>query len=156
MASIMKTSRWTITDYTIERVRPLYSEVADFLIDEAPRVAAMFGGVYDWQNFDFAKYCDKHLVWVCCRRYEPVGVMMAQMYRSVFDPEVTILFQDLLYVKNKSSGRAAHLLMKEFIAFGRANVKLVFTMRTKHSNVKERTFERLGFEKTEELYRLEV
>lgn len=127
----------------------------NFFYCEAPQIALLFGGNFDWRNFDLHKYARNHHVWICWRGHEPIGIMMAQLYGSVFDFESKVLWQDLLYVK-KSSSRAAFLLMKEFIAFGRANAKLVFTARTKHTNVKESTLERLGFFKTEELYQLRI
>lgn len=109
----------------------------------------------DHRNFDFFRYAQNHVVLVCFQGDRPVGLVMAQLFGSVFDPKTKVLFQDVLWVE-KSSGRAAHLLMREFIAFGRANAKLVFTCRAKQTNVKERTLKRLGFEKVEEIFRLEV
>ncbi len=137
--------------YTISREQNLGYLVYDFFQSESAHVAALFDNRYDWKNFNFDRYAKNHYLWVCWREGKPIGLMMAQLYGSVFDPSTKVLYQDLLYCK-KSSGRAAFLLMQEFIAFGRANVKMVFTCRAKCTNVKEITLNRLGFQKAEELY----
>lgn len=149
--------RQSIPLYTIERVREIkpYDDVHDFCATEGPHVENMFHIKYEFAYFDFFSYARNHLVWVCRKKKKPVGILLARLYPSIFDPTVMILMQDLLYCK-KSSGRAAHLLLSEFIDFGRVNANLVFTMITKSTNVKGRSLERLGFMKTEELYRLEV
>lgn len=150
----MKTSKLNTQNYTIERVREIDPQLCRFLIGQMDEAQKLFP-LFDVSNFDFYNYAAKNLMLVCRRRGEPVGVVLAQLYGSVFDPKTKVLFQDLLLVK-KSSGKAAYLLMQEFIAFGRAHSNLVFTMTLKHTNIKGRTLERLGFEKAEELYRLEV
>lgn len=146
-----------MADYTIERVREIlpYSDTEWFFIAHGPPHIDRYGDHFDFSNFDFWAYARDHQLWVCRRRGEICGVMMAQLYGSVFDSEVKILFQDVLYCK-MSSGRAAFLLFQEFLAFGRANAKLVFTARAKYTNVKGSTLEKLGFEKVEEIYQLEV
>lgn len=137
--------------YTISLEKSIGYLVYNFFMSELPHVENIFK--LDGSNFNFDQYAKNHYVWVCWKEGRPVGIMMAQLYGSVFNPDQKILFQDLLYVK-KSTSKAAYLLMKEFIAFGQANAKIVFTCKTKHTNIKERTLKRLGFEKTEEIYRL--
>lgn len=146
-----------MTDYTVDRVLHVGhdTQLKIWILKNAPIVMRTFGNVYDCSHFNFDEYARQNCLWFCWRNGKPVGIMMAQFYANTFDRDVKILYQDLLYCE-KSSGRAAYLLMDKFIAFGRANANLVFTMTTKHTNVKGRTLERLGFEKTEELYRLEV
>ena len=141
--------------YTLRRERTIDSDVYAFFIGEIARANAAVGETLDFSNFDVWDYAAKNLVWVARKNGQPVGVMFAQLYGSVFDPKSKILFQDGFYVK-KSSGRAAFLLFKEFIDFGRANAKIIFTCRGKLTNVKARTLERLGFEKSEEIFRLVV
>lgn len=141
--------------YTTERVTILGGKECEFLLDIGPTVTEMFGGHMDWTNFNFSRYAENHHMWFCSKGSVVQGMMMAQLFGSVFDSSAKILRQDLLYCK-KSSGRAAYLLMQEFIAFGRGNANLVFTCLTKHTNVKERTLNKLGFQKIEEIYSLEV
>lgn len=145
-------------NYTIEKLSECFAldnDVWTFLVDSIDSANRALDNKIDFTHFDVWAYVANHHVWIVRRAGEPVGVMFAQLYGSVFDPRSKILFQDGFYVK-KSSGRAANLLMKEFIDFGRANAKIIFTCRGKLTNVKARTLERLGFEKTEELFRLVV
>lgn len=130
-------------------------EVWDFMITSIDAANAALDNKIDFTNFNIWDYVRNNHVWIARRAGEPVGVMFAQLYGSVFDPKSKILFQDGFYVK-KSSGRAAFLLFREFLAFGRANAKIIFTCRGKFTNVKARTLERLGFEKSEEIFRLVV
>ncbi len=143
--------------YTTERLsgRAIDNDVWAFLIDSIDSANAALDNKIDFTHFNVWDYAANHCVWIARKNGEPVGVMFAQLYGSVFDPKSKILFQDGFWVK-KSSGRAAFLLMREFIDFGRANAKIIFTCRGKLTNVKARTLERLGFEKTEELFRLVV
>jgi hypothetical protein len=149
----MKTSKISTTkDYTIERVTEIhpYSDIAEFFYKLAAEL-----DLYnlDFKNFDFYRYASENQVWVCRRKLKPVGVLFARLYPCVWDYKNLTLYQDGLFVA-KSSGKAAYLLLSEFIDFGRKEANLVFTCRTKYTNVKEKSFERLGFKKAEELYLL--
>ncbi len=139
----------------IERMHTIFPDVYAFLCSSISEANGALDDTVDFSNFDVWGYAAAHNVWIARKNGKPVGVMFGQLYRSVFDPKSKILFQDGFFVK-KSSGRAAFLLMKDFIDFGRANAKIIFTCRGKYTNVKARTLERLGFEKTEELFRLVV
>lgn len=138
--------------YTIERVRVIepYGDIADFFYTLAEKL-----DLYDldFKNFDFHRYAETNMVWVCRRKNKPVGVLFARLYPCVWDYKNLTLYQDGLFC-SKSSGKAAYLLLKEFIDFGRREANLVFTCRTKYTNVKEKSFERLGFIKSEELFLL--
>lgn len=142
--------------YTIEKLKfsSGYGKAFEFFAEEAPNVEKIFEHRFDWMAFNFGSYVLDGHVWLCCRDGVPLGIMMARTFPSLWDGQ-TILKQDLLYCK-KSSTRAPYLLMKEFVDFGRANASLIFTMTTKHTNVKEQSLQRLGFHKSEELYLLEV
>lgn len=139
--------------YTITREREIdpYGDIAQFIYDDGTDIGHMFG--FDFENFDFFTYARKNIVWVCRKAKVPVGIMMARLYPSVWDETRKVLYQDLLYCR-KSSGKAAYLLLEKFIDFGRAEVNYVFTCRSIHTNLKEKSFERLGFKKLEELYLL--
>jgi hypothetical protein len=147
---ISKTS--TTKLYTIERITDIspYSDVADFFYNLAKEL-----DLYDldFTNFDFHAYAREHFVLVCRKKGKLVGCLFARLYPCVWDPKNKTLYQDGLFCR-KSSGKAAYLLLKKFIDFGRREANLVFTCRTKFTNVKEKSFERLGFKKTEELFLL--
>jgi len=98
---------------------------------------------------------EENLAWVCERDGEIVGIMLARLYPSVFDPGKLILFQDLLYVK-KDVRRAAYLLLAKFIDFGKTRADHIFTAITDHTNIKGRSLAKLGFSKIQEQYRLVV
>jgi hypothetical protein len=109
---------------------------------------------FEFRDFDFHSYARNHLFWVCRRRGAPVGVLLARIYPSIWGSKTKVLWQDSLYCK-KSSGKAAYLLLKNFMDFGRKEANLVFTCRAKHTNIKVKSLERLGFKKSEELFLLE-
>lgn len=141
--------------YTIERVTklPPYGELADFYYSVVPDLCELLR--VDMRGFDVFSYCESNLVWVCRRNGKLVGVMFARLYPYIWDTSKIVLFQDGLFCI-KSSGKAAFLLLETFIDFGRSQANLIFTCRTKHTNVKEKSLERLGFEKSEELYSMRV
>lgn len=141
--------------YTIGRARKVDGELAAFYLDEIANVSKLFGDKFDVKNFRFITYVERNLVWVCRKNDRIVGVMLARLYGSVFDEETKILFQDLLYVK-KGARKAAFLLFREFIDFGKSNADHIFTCTTDKTNIKGRSLERLGFKKIQEQYRLEV
>lgn len=141
-----------IADYTISRVTdvPYYSDVADFFHGLQKEL-----DLYDldFNNFDFRKYAEENFVLICRRKGKLVGCLFARLYPCIWDHKNKTLYQDGLFCL-KSSGKAAYLLLNEFIDFGRKEANLVFTCRTKYTNVKDESFKRLGFKKVEELYLL--
>ncbi len=80
---------------------------------------------------------------------------MAQLYPHPFDPDVTVLKQDLLYVI-PGYPKATRALLHHFIDFGKAHANECFTMLAMQTNIKPRSLEKLGFTEVETLYRLEV
>ncbi len=143
--------------YSIERIRgidDITPELAAFFFKTADGVAEKYGNKFDPKSFDFIGYAEKGLFLVCRRDGFPVGALLARLYESIFDSEVIILYQDLL-VCGPGSGRAAHLLYKHFIDFGRVHADHLFTCRAIHTNIKARSLEKLGFKKVEELWRME-
>lgn len=143
--------------YTIERIRTIDDidgETAHFMQEVARLSVEKYDSDMDWRKVDFLGYARDGMIWICRKDGRPVGQMMARLYPSIFDPDIAILFQDSLFCM-PGSGRAAHLLMREFIDFGRANANHVFTAIAQHTNIKGRSLEKLGFKKVEEAYRLE-
>ncbi len=147
-----------MSTYTTERLRGIEDftpEVCSFLFEAAERLQGMYGNKFDSGAFDFIGYARQGLFLVCRKDGELVGGLLARLYGSIFDAKTIILMQDELYCK-PDSGRAAHLLMRAFIDFGKSNANHVLSMVGEHTNIKGRSLERLGFKKIEELYRLEV
>lgn len=148
--------RCNIKRYTIEELRPsefISKDTKLWLFENAEKVAAIFDNKFDFMNFDIGEYIRRYHVWVCRRDGKPVGVMMARLYESVFDPETLVLMQDLLYVSEPNT-RAARLLLNAFVDFGRTHANLIFTMTTCNTNIKARSLERLGFAKSEQLFEM--
>ena len=80
--------------------------------------------------------------------------MMSQIFSSAFDHETSILYQDMLYVRE---GRmTAYLLFKDFLDFGKLHANHIITGINNNTNIKPQTLQKYGFEKLEELYRLKV
>lgn len=126
-----------------------------FFEQSAIKVAAMYGNKFNWRMFDFLSYFRDGLFLVCYKDDRPVGAMLARLFESIFDPDTKILFQDLLYV-NEAHSRAAYLLLMHFIDFGKENANHIITTIAPKTNIKGKSLERLGFNKMEELYRMEI
>lgn len=130
------------------------SEYFTFFAEVARATSKMYGDIYNWQRFDLGRYLWTGRLAVCERDGKPVGVMLSQISGSIFDPDVKILRQHLLYARPGT--RAAHYLMKDYIDFGKANANHIITMIARNTNIKGSTLEKLGFKKIEEFYRIEV
>jgi hypothetical protein len=147
-----------IARLTIDRIRSIDDidgELAHFFFEGAREVAEMYGGTFSGDHFDFLGYARHGLFLVCRRDGRPVGAMLARLYESIFDPNTIILCQDLLWVK-PGVPRAAFLLLREFIDFGKANANHILTQVHGKTNIKGRSLEKLGFAKVEEIYRMEI
>ncbi len=154
----MTTSKPSTTNYTIERVTSVDQvdgALASFIVEEAKYANLTFDNKFNYEHFRALAYAERNLFLVCRRKGEPVGFVLGRLYRSIFDPDCRILFQDSLYAK-PGSGRAAWLLLKAFVDFGKANADHIFTVKTKFTNIKGRSLEKFGFTKAEELYRMET
>lgn len=144
-------------NYTIRRLQCLEDfdgKTCEFLLAEADNIFKIFKW-FQYKKFDFEMYAHRNLFLVCYKNGEPFGLLLAQLYPSVFDGQTVILMQDLLYTK-PGAGRAAWHLMSSFVAFGRSFADHIITMRTAHTNIKGRSLERLGFKESETHYLLEV
>lgn len=122
------------------------------------RVGDVMKEVYDTKNdvrsFDIHKFADNHHLWLCLRDGVPVGFMMATRGVSAFDSSITTLTQRLLF--GQPGTRASHLLMREFVDFGKANVNHIYTVIGLYTNIKPKSLEKLGFRPLETFYRMEV
>lgn len=142
--------------YTIKELR--HSRDAGpymaFFVEVARSASKMYGDLYDWNNFDLDRYLWSGRIVICERDGKPVGVMLSRILSSLFDHNVKILKQDLLYAQPGT--RAAHVLMKDFIDFGKLHANHIVTMIGEKTNIKGKTLEKIGFKKLEQYYRIEV
>lgn len=146
--------RSTTIAYTIKEI-VTFEGYEDFFVDAALELQDIYGTRYNWGKFDITRYVYKGngRAVVCLKGDRPVGFMLSKLVTSVFDPDVVILMQDLLYATPGT--RAAHYLFKDFIDFGKSNANHIITMLAEHTNIKSKTLERIGFKKLETLYRME-
>lgn len=129
-------------------------EDREFIMIAAEEMNTLYKSNYDWSLINFVKFLDEDLLLICYRDKEPVGFLAASFYASFFDPTVKILQQNLLYARPGT--RAAYLLLKEFVDFGKVNAKHTISMIAENTNIKPSSLEKLGFKKLETLYRLEA
>jgi len=146
------------TTYTIKKIR----DAADvdrnlllFIVNAIENSGELYDDHFNFKNFDIGTYIKRGLFWVCYKNDAVQGVMLGRIYKALFDPKVKILKQELLYVKSPGH-RAAYLLLKEFIDFGKSNANDIITMIGEKTNIKGKSLERLGFKKLEVIYRMEV
>lgn len=144
--------------YTIELLqdpRDFDEDIKEFMYSEGPKINEMFGSDFECKNFPMYLFA-QHGIFLVGRRDEEVrGIMLATLCGSIFDKNVKILNQELLYVKPES-GRMAYHLFNKFIDIGKLKANHIITMLTSQTNIKPSTLENLGFKQTEVLYTLEV
>lgn len=145
----------TSTRYTIEQIKTIDQLERDpeFILEVGEFCNELYGGLYDWKQMKASALLQSRFM-ICYRDNAPVGLMVSRLSKSFFDPEIKVLKQILLY--GRPGTRAAYLLMQDFIDFGRANADHILTMIGSETNVKRQSLEKLGFQKVEELYRIEV
>lgn len=141
----------------VKTIDDIDGQLASFFVIEAQKLSESVDGRFNGgKAFDFLSYARGSYLLVIYRNNEPVGVSLSRLYPSIFDERTRILKQDLIYVK-PNSGRAAYLLMQQFIAFGKKNADHILTSKQYvGTNMKPRSLEKLGFKEVETLYRLEV
>jgi len=145
-----------LVTYTTRQLKTKEELVAvkDFLNEAGQRLEEEYPEFPDWKNFNLPRYANIARFVVSFRDGEPVGFMMSHMTESVFQQDITILRQDILYAKPNT--RAAYHLMQDFLDFGHIHADHILTMIGARTNVKRQSLEKLGFKKVEELYRIEV
>lgn len=131
----------------------LTEETLRFLRDALYEAGQMYELPFDSSKFDIKKYADKGRLVVCFRDDVPVGFMMSHLVQSFWDSDIKILKQMLLWAVPKT--RAANLLFKEFIDFGRLHADHIHTNLAVKTNISHRTLDRLGFVPFEVVYVLE-
>ena len=129
-------------------------ELLEFMFTSLKEVIELHDRKINPANCRILKFAEHQRLTICFKNGRPVGYMMSALTRSIFDENVKILKQISLYTRPKT--RAANLLMKDFIDFGRANADHVISMIGVKTNIKPQTLERLGFKHLETLYIMEV
>ncbi len=143
--------------YTIEVINKpeqLDKDFIAFFCKAARSVSSAYDNKFDWTQMEIVDYAGNGLILVCRRDGVLVAAVLARLLRSVFDRSKVILYQDLLYA-GPDAGRAAHLLMRTLIDFGKTSAHHLITCVGEKTNIKGRSLERLGFKKLETLYRME-
>jgi hypothetical protein len=144
-------------EYYLEQIRSkeqIDDELFEFFKKSGEKVAAVYENVFNWKHFHLLQYAIQHRFIICRRKGKPVGVHLSRLYPSILDPEIKILYQDLLFAEPGT--RASIILLKDFLTFGKANADHVITCIGAKTNIKRQSLEKLGFKKMEELYRIEV
>lgn len=142
--------------YTIKKctMQNLTHEDLKFICRSAVHLSKKLNAKYKWENFRIMTFAKEENLWICYRDEEPVGFLMASLFKNFFDSETIILKQNLLF--SLPNTRGAYLLVKEFIDFGKHHANHILTAIGRETNIKPRSLSKLGFKKLEELYRLEI
>ena len=101
----------SIDTYTIKKITPetLDRPVIDIVVEAGEELGADF----NWKNFDIINYARFNRFMVCLKRDKIQGFMMSQLFTSVFDHDTSILYQDVLYVREGKY--TAYMLFKDFL-----------------------------------------
>lgn len=147
-----------IDHYEVRRLKieDLLSDrnLANWIEESFEKNRLLYNGEYNWRTINVVWFLKNHYFAVCFRNKEPVGIQVATLSPSLFDPTLIQLKQVTLFAVPNT--RATYHLMRDFIDFGKANANYIYTMVAAKTNIKGRSLEKLGFNKIEELYRLEA
>lgn len=126
-----------------------------FIAAVGRHLAKRYGSLFDPDKFRLILYADYGRITIAHDgNGRATGLMLARLFKSVFDGTTVVYKQDLLY--GRPGSRAVKLLLEDFIDFGRANADHVITCIGEHTCIKESSLEKLGFSKLETLYRMEI
>lgn len=146
------------TLYSIKTYSPLERKLTDdeitFIAINANRLNVLYGESFNWHSFDFVRFASRNRVTICYRQGSPCGVMLAQVGSNVFDPDTKTLKQVALYAT--AGTLAAYYLLRDFVDFGKSNANHIVTVIGDKTNIKASSLKRLGFNKIEEVYSIEV
>lgn len=110
---------------------------------------------YDFCNADIGVIVANYRFMLCYCDDKLVGLSISSLGEALFDVNVKILSQKVI-VARKGFPRAAYLLYRDFIDFGKTKADHILTMIGENTNVNPKTLEKIGFKKIETYYRLEV
>ena len=126
----------------------------EFFQKGAKEISEMHEMKIPWQNFPLQQYMEQARIMVYEQNGELKGFMLSRLTSSIFNSNVILLVQDLLYTRPGT--RASYYLMQDFIDFGKANADHLISMVGKKTNIKGKNLERLGFSELEVIYRMET
>lgn len=143
---------YDIKRITVDNVNEL---IYWYFAKSAKQISEAYGNKFNWRKLPIGQYLQDPdiVILMAFDGVNPVGFIAGKMYGSFFDPDTRILFQQILYAEKP---RVTHALLREFIDFGRLHVNHVISCIGEQTNIKQRSLERLGFTKLEEVYRMEV
>lgn len=142
-------------DYKVERAIWPSVEILKFLDQNLPDLAATFEGAFDFRNANVSEMIRSGIFLVGRRNGEIRGLHISWLFKSPLDMNTKVLQQQLFFVK-PDSGRMAYHLFQKFIDIGKTEANHIITMLTRHTNIKPKTLNSMGFKELEVLYRLEV
>lgn len=143
--------------YNTRRItsRDVNVQLGRYVAHSAEYLNKIYGNLFnDWKHFPLKRFADLGILLVCYRDGEPVGYLAAQKYTSFFDDKVINLKIELLY--STPGTRASKLLLQEIIDIGHRSANHVYISVGEHTNIKQSSLNKLGFNKVEELFRLEI
>lgn len=99
-----------------------------------------------------------HLVLFACDDEDtPIGFIAGMAHPHLFNPTIRVLTESFWWVEpSRRGGKAALVLLEEFIFWGKANCDWVVFTLEHHSPVKESQLTKRGFSLQERNYLLEV
>lgn len=142
--------------YTVKRltINDITPALLTYICDRVDKAKETYGLDVNYkENFWLSDAIKNHLVTVCYKDGEPIGIMFGTIEQMIFDNSKKILRQQLLLSDHP---RATVALIRYFIDFGQSHANYVLMCRGKYTNVKPESFKKFGFEKLEEWYALEA
>lgn len=140
--------------YIVKKMTPEISpDVLAYIRDRLQYLNKLNSFKYDVDKMPLGYLINKHVVLVCFKNEQPVGFMIAMLNNSVFDITIKNLTQLVLY---SDKPKATHMLVMEFIDFGKRNANYVAMSIGKFTNIKESSLVKLGFTKGDSEYLMEV
>lgn len=98
----------------------------------------------------------EHPFYIAENEREPIGFIAGAVHAHPFNPSLRVLSEMFWWVAQPFRGsRAGHLLLREFIAFGKANADWIVMTLEHESPVNPETLTRRGFRPKETSYLLE-
>lgn len=139
-------------------------EDLEWLIVELRKFAAFFGtkksifGPEEYVRSALALLIEKQIVFVAERiDVGPMGFVAGLLQPHTFNPEVTVLSELFWWVKEEHRGsRAAAMLLKAFVNFGKANADWITFGLEVHSPVNANALVKRGFKLQERAFLMET
>ena len=144
-----------IMAYIVKQIKSeeLSISIQRFIYKSLIELKALNNYKYNVDNMPIKSIADKQLLLVCFRGEDPVGFMIGTKGNIPFDPTLTVISQLVLYSKFP---KASHLLIGNFIDFGKRNANYISMCVGKFTNLKESSLKKLGFSKGDVEFFMEI